>query len=222
MHPSAARCRRILFSLCIVLTAAASQAQRPVTNAFVSLTTKIDSQNVQKGDTVDLKVLREIDVNGRTVIPRDAQIVGHIAEVLEGKRPQLSLVVDKAVLKNKREIPLQGIIVAIAPPAERADAAANPEMSMMRSQEPTRNDPATSSATANSSVAAATELHLEGRGPALSLSADSQGAIGFDNAMTLTWQLQQPPPVTVITAKKRFVLERGTQMLIRMAPPNAQ
>jgi hypothetical protein len=51
------------------------------------------------------------------------------------------------------------------------------------------------------------------------LRADSSGAIGIEG-LELNWVLDKPPATTVMTAKKKnFKLSKGTEVLLRMAPP---
>jgi hypothetical protein len=51
------------------------------------------------------------------------------------------------------------------------------------------------------------------------LQQDSSGAIGIDG-LKLSWLLSKPPATTVMTAKKKnFKLPAGTEVLLRMAPP---
>jgi hypothetical protein len=55
--------------------------------------------------------------------------------------------------------------------------------------------------------------------PKSNLREDSSGAIGIDG-LKLNWVLDKPPATTVMTAKKKnFKLPRGTEVLLRMAPP---
>jgi hypothetical protein len=52
------------------------------------------------------------------------------------------------------------------------------------------------------------------------LPDDSQGAIGIDD-LAITWVLDKTPAMTVFTTKKKnFKIKAGSEMLLRMAPPN--
>jgi len=78
-------------------------------------------------------------------------------------------------------------------------------------------DPDASIAT---SGAAAKTAVLEGVNKSkYNLSADSQGAIGIEG-LQLTWVLDKPPATTVFTTrKKNFKIVKGSEMLLRTAPP---
>lgn len=189
-----------------------------VSVAFAALRHNLDFTKAQAGEPVELKLLRSVFVGDQNVIPRDSMIMAHVAKVEnEGKHIRVHLVLDNAKV-GAAEIPIRGIIVAMAPPVKQADLASDPQASMMRSIEPSRNDSARSSATdSNSAVSVATSLHKESGAP-LALSEKSQGALDIDGK--IEWNLTTPPPETIIESKgKKLTLESGMQVLIRMAQP---
>ena len=91
---------------------------------------------------------------------------------------------------------------------------------MNHSNEPTQRTGNASLTSSASSGAAVQTAKLKGGNDAKSnLREDSSGAIGIDG-FKLSWILDKPPATTVMTAKKKnFKLSGGTELLLRMAPP---
>jgi hypothetical protein len=159
-------------------------------------------------------------------------VIGHVVEIAtKGKDSQqsiLAIVVDKAVLENGRELPLQAIIAAVAAPQDGA-LPSDPTYGMMHSNEPkmVASGPTGSARTGDLSASSKVEstapvvtarINGEMR-KGLLLHPNSQGAIGF-SGLSLSWRLDAPPAVTVFSSNsKEIKLEAGTQVLLRMAPP---
>jgi len=183
---------------------------------FCALDQTLDFKTAKAGDKVALHLTRDLEINGKTLMPRGTAVSATIAEARDGTA--LSLVLEKAALKGGQEIPLMGIIAALAaPPADLTD---DPFYSMNHMSEPTQrtgNAPQTSSA--SSGAAVQTAQLKGGNNVKSSLQADSSGVAGIDG-LKLTWVLDKPPATTVLTAKKKnFKQSRGTEVLLRMAPP---
>jgi hypothetical protein len=142
------------------------------------------------------------------VIPKGSKIVGHIAGVTskgrDAPKSVLALSIDKAVTENG-EIPLQAIIVALAAP-RRSD---------------TETTVATGTNSPNRSKPSAPPRPLaDPSGVTLLLADNDQGAFGFED-VTISWHLSIPPPLTILATRgKRLRIEAGSQMLLRMMPPN--
>jgi hypothetical protein len=73
-------------------------------------------------------------------------------------------------------------------------------------------------ASASSGAAVQTAILKRKNDPKSNLQEDSSGEIGIDG-FNLNWVLNKPPATTVMTAKKNFKLAGGTEVLLRMAPP---
>ena len=203
----------------------------PVSIAFAALVKSVDAKTSAVGDELTLRTLKDLFVDGQLIIPKDSRLVGRVAGAnTKGKdepKSVLSLVIDKAVLANGVEIPVQGIIVAVAAPEK--SLSSDPTYAMMHSNEPkmigsgargtasTGSLPPSSKASSNAAVATAEmKGHLD---EPLMLTEDSQGAFGYDG-LTISWHLAMPPPLSVFTSKAKNVrLEANTQLLIRMAQP---
>lgn len=207
--------RRILVPLVPLLMILTTGAQQAVIG-FCALDQTLDFKMARAGDKIALHLTRDLVVNGKTFMLRGATLSATVVEVKNGNA--VSIVLDKATPKQGRDIPLMGIIAAVAAPP--GDLREDPFYSMNRSSEAaqrTANQPVTSQA---SSGAAVQTAKLEGENRSKSnLQEDSSGAIGIDG-LKLDWVLDKPPATTVMTAKKKnFKLPSGTEVLLRMAPP---
>lgn len=197
-----------------VLTLAAG-AQQPAL-AFCALDQTLEFKTAKAGDKIALHLTRDLVVNGKTVLAHGTALSAVIIDAKDGNA--VSLVLEKATPKSAQDVPLMGIIAAVAaPPGALSDDAF---YSMNRSQEATQRTGNASVTSLASSGAAVQTAKLEGENAAKSnLREDSSGAIGIDG-LKLEWVLNKPPATTVFTAKKKnFKLNKGTEVLLRMAPP---
>jgi len=170
----------------------------------------------KEGDKIDLHLTRDLMVNGKTLMPRGTALSATVVDAKNGNA--VSIVLDKAKPKPGQDIPLMGIIAAVATPP--GDLTEDQLYSMNRSNEPTQRTGNSAITSLASSGAAAQTAILKGRNdPKSNLQEDSSGAIGIDG-LKLNWVLDKPPATTVMTAKKKnFKLVSGTEVLLRMAPP---
>ncbi len=202
----------LLLSL-FTLAAGAQQAAL----GFCALDQNLDFKTAKAGDTIALHLTRDLMVNGKTLLPAGTAVSATVIGTKDGNA--VSLVLEKATPRGGQGVPLMGIIAAIAaPPGNLSD---NPYFSMNRSQEATQRTGNASVTSLASSGAAVQTANLEGGNASKSnLREDSSGAIGIDG-LKLEWILNKPPAITVLTArKKNFKLPRGTEVLLRMAPPS--
>jgi hypothetical protein len=208
--------RRIIAVPFILLLLTLAAGAQHAAIAFCVLDQTVDFKTAKAADKIALHLARDLVVDGKTLMPRGAALSATVVDAKDGNT--VSIVIDKATPKPGQEVPLMGIIAAVAtPPAALTE---DPFYSMNHSAEPTQrtgNAPATSSATSGAAVQTAT---LKGKNdPKSNLQEDSSGAIGIDG-LKLNWVLDKPPATTVMTAKKKnFKLQRGTEVLLRMAPP---
>ena len=219
----------LIFLALIAPEATVSANDQPsVSTVFAVVLKRLDTKNVSLNQELTLRTITDVILDGVVVIPTGSKVVGHVVEfATKGKESQqsiLAIVIDKAMLENGREIPLQAIIAAVAAPEDGA-LPSDPTYGMMHSNEPKmvasgpRAGDLSASSKADSTAAVSTaKINGEMR-KGLLLNTDSNGAIGFSN-LSLTWRLDSPPPVSVFSSNnKEIKLEAGTQMLLRMAPP---
>ena len=198
----------------LLLTLAAGAQNAAI--AFCGLDQTVDFKIAKAGDKIALHLTRDLVVNGKTLMPRGITLSATIVDAKDGNT--VSIVLDKATPKNGQEVPLMGIIAAVAtPPGDFTD---DPFYGMNRSEEATqRTGNANVTSVASSGAAVQTALQRRDAGAKSNLQEDSSGAIGIDG-LKLNWILDKPPATTVMTTKKKnFKLQRGTEILLRMAPP---
>ncbi len=203
----------VLFVL-LLLTLAAGAQQAAI--GFCVLDKTLDFKTAKAGDTITLHLTRDLVVKGKTLMPRGTAFSATVVDAKDGNT--VSIVLDKAAPNPGQEVPLTGIIAAVAtPPTDLTDDAV---FSMNRSAEVTQRSGNTAASSGTGSSATVQTAMLKGKGDEKSnLQEDSSGAIGIDG-LKLNWVLDKPPATTVLNAKKKnFKLVRGTEVLLRMAPP---
>lgn len=207
--------RRIITGsfMLFLLTLAAGAQQAAI--GFCALNQTLDFKVAKTGDKIGLHLTRDLVVDGKVLLPRGTALSATVADVKEGST--VSIVLEKATPKSGQDVPLVGIIAALATPA--GDLSDDPFYGMNHSTEPTMRT-GNSEASLATSGAAVQTAKLKGHAdPKSNLQEDSSGAIGIDG-LKLNWVLDKPPATTVLTAKKKnFKLPGGTEVLLRMAPP---
>jgi len=196
-----------------LVTLAAGAQQAAV--GFCTLDKTLDFKMARAGDKIALHLTRDLVINGKTLMLRGTAVSATVADVRDGN--SVSIVLDKATPKPGQEVPLTGIIAAVATPPD--DVAGDPLYAMNHSAEPTQRTGNSAASVASSGAAVQTAI-LKGRNdPRSNLQEDSSGAIGIDG-LKLNWVLDKPPATTLMTArKKNFKLLSGTEFLLRMVPP---
>ena len=203
----------VLFVL-LLLTLAAGAQQAAI--GFCVLDKTLDFKTAKAGDTITLHLTRDLVVKEKTLMPRGTAFSATVVDAKDGNT--VSIVLDKAAPNPGQEVPLTGIIAAVAtPPTDLTDDAV---FSMNRSAEVTQRSGNTAASSGTGSSATVQTAMLKGKNDSASnLQEDSSGAIGIDG-LKLNWVLDKPPATTVLNAKKKnFKLVRGTEVLLRMAPP---
>jgi len=217
--------------LCSSAIGQTTSVQPEVSNLLAVLNKPVETRTAKAGDEISLKSISDLAVDGQIVIARGSQLNGKLVEVVlkdkENPETLLAFSVEKAVLKDGSQIPLQAIVAALAAP-RKDSLATDPTFGMMHSNEPkmvggatatssSGSLPASSRATSNAAVATANLIGKLDQ-PTV-LDANSQGAVDIEG-LKITWRLLAPPPITVVSSKgKNLKLEAGTQVLLRMAPP---
>jgi hypothetical protein len=82
------------------------------------LTRTLDSRKAKENDPVQAKVVQDVVVGGKVVVPRNSKLIGHVTDVKAGGKGQpssMGIAFDKAVLKNGQEVPVHAVIQALAP-----------------------------------------------------------------------------------------------------------
>ena len=208
--------RRIIpVPLMLLLLALAAGAQQAAIG-FCALDKTLDFKMAKAGDKIALHLTRDLVVKGKTLMRRGTALSATVVDVKDGNT--VSIVLDKATRNPGQEVPLVGIIAAVATPP--GDLSGDALYAMNHSTEPTQRTGNAAASSATESSAAVQTSILKGRNdPKSNLQEDSSGAIGIDG-LKLNWVLDKPPATTVMTAKKKnFKLPSGTEFLLRLAPP---
>jgi hypothetical protein len=215
--------RIIAIPLVLLLLTLAAGAQQPAIG-FCALDKTLDFKMAKAGDKIALHLTRDLVVKGQILMRRGTALSATVVDAKDGNT--VSIVLDKATPNPGQEVPLIGIIAAVATPP--GDLSGDPFFQMNHSAEPTQrtgnmsgiSGQGNGTASSASSGAAVQTANLKGENdPKSNLQEDSSGAIGIDG-LKLNWVLNKPPATTMMTAKKKnFKLLRGTEFLLRMAPP---
>ena len=207
--------RIIAIPLILPLLLLAAEAQQAAIG-FCALDQTLDFKAAKAGDKIALHLTRDLVFDGKALMPRGTALSATIVDAKNAN--EVSIVLDKASPKPGQDVPLTGIIAAVATPP--GNLTEDPFYSMNRSTEPTQrtaNVPTTS--VASSGAAVQTAMLKRENDPKSNLREDSSGAIGIDG-LKMNWVLNKPPATTVMTAKKKnFKLLKGTEVLLRIAPP---
>jgi hypothetical protein len=207
--------RRIITLAFIPLLFTLAAAAQQAAIGFCALNKTLDFKIAKAGDKVALHLTRDLVVKGKTLMPRGTLLSATVVDVKDGNA--ISIVLDKAIPNSGQEVPLVGIIAAVATPP--GDLSGDPFYGMNHSTEPTQRTGNAEASSASSGAAVQTAILKRKNDPKSNLQEDSSGAIGIDG-LKLNWVLDKPPATTVMTAKKKnFKLPGGTEFLLRMAPP---
>jgi len=185
------------------------------------LNSSVDSRKAKVGDPVTAHTTEAVKLNGVTVIPRNAKLVGHVVEASARATGDagsaLTLQFDKAVVKKGEEIPLKVVIQAMAAapryssepspdPNERSSGSAAAEGSPMKTQRPPAGS-ATPAGGAPGTVGAGVDA--AGR-----LTPDSHGVIGMEGLHLATDPSSATHGSLITTSGKSVLLESGTRILL--------
>ncbi|HMC29982.1 MAG TPA: hypothetical protein VKL99_04050 [Candidatus Angelobacter sp.] len=95
------------------------------------LTKPVDAKKAKSGDEVTARLTQDIKSNGQVVLHKGSKLVGHVTEAQakskDNAESKLGIVFDKAVGKGSQEVAFNGVIQALAPPAQGALSVAGDE-----------------------------------------------------------------------------------------------
>jgi hypothetical protein len=102
--------------------AGASFAQS--SNVSAQLTKKIDTKNAKVGDEVLAKTTSNAQLTDGTKVPKGTKLVGEVTEVQPKsgaeKSSHLAFAMNKAILRDGREVPMHAMLTSVAPPMAMA------------------------------------------------------------------------------------------------------
>ncbi len=186
----------------------------------VELSKTVDAKKARQGDPVIGKIPYDLSANGKVVVPQDAKVIGHVAEVKpsshDNKDSMLGIVFDKVSLKDGSEIPLMAEIQAVGAPVSTTPAGyesagtpppqSNPTGTNQTSQmgAPTSNN--------NAPVGQQQDPGVPQAPSNTALTGTSQGVVGLHGYSLSQGTMQD----SVISSQEHNVkLETGTQILLK-------
>ena len=213
----------------------ASLAGGTILNA--TLNSSIDSKKAKPGEQITAHTTEAVkSSDGRIILPNGTKLIGHVTQAsARGNGQQqamLALQFDKAVLKDKQEMPLNVVIQAIAAPAQQASSSAyggsggggagapgtspsnNPSMSGSRGGRPEGTPAGEPYPSANSNGAPGGEPNSAGP-----LPSNMRGVYGLDGVKI---SANANGEGTVLTSSAKNVhLDGGTRLLLAVQPQSA-
>jgi hypothetical protein len=196
------------------------------------LTSSLDSKKVKTGDEVKARTTDALkSADGRTILPKGSQLTGHVTQATARGKGEadssLGLVIDKAVLKNGQEIPLNVAIQAVAAPANNLDAGSSynePPMGApaqqtsrgtMNGNTPVGGTLNTAGGAVDNTVNSTTGVAGNAAGNASGqLNANSRGVVGLNN-LTLSAAAGATAQGSLLTSTGKNVhLDSGTRLLL--------
>lgn len=195
----------------------------------------MDAKKAKTGDLVIAKCTKEARGRGDFKIPKNAKLIGHVTDVQvrgRGKSEStLAIAFDRAVMKDGREIPFQGVIQAIAaaPTMEGDNSMMAGDSASVAATAPRNNVvPAVNSAVGSASSAVAGAAHNVGSqvgttaNAALaadsntSLNATSTGVVGL-KGLQLEAAADADAQGSILRSSSDNVrLESGTRLVLRL------
>jgi len=176
-----------------------------------TLVKPLDSKKLKDGDQVVLQTSAPIRSNGM-LLPSGSKIYGHITQAQARSKgdsqSSLAMVFDKIEVNKGRELPMKGVLQAVAPalPANAPDTSGMMGSGQMM---PGHGD---SSTMPNAGGVAGPNSGIHsidaGSGPHPVLNNESQGVLGFKN-------MEMDKDHVLTCSGKELKLDGGTQMMVR-------
>jgi hypothetical protein len=220
--------RLLIFCLLALTRIAGAQSDVPILVRLVGA--PLDAKSAKVGDEFTAVVSVPLKLDGKVVLPKGSKVSGRVTYVEAQPKKKgdssLGLIFEGAQLPNGTSVKIDGIVQAVALPADRGDsddpfasmahsAAANqrggsPPAGANRSAPPT---PDSLGATGIDRSRLATAVEHDG-----DLTLESLGVTGLEDAF-LNLELSNKMQSSVITASKQNLkLPANTRMVLRVRP----
>jgi hypothetical protein len=207
-----------------------------------TLTKTVDSDKLKNGDQVTARTTAVTTENGKTVIPADSIIRGHVTQASARQKGDsfstVGILFDKAVLKNGEEMPINVSVQAIALPATAVNGPGSPGTDTVPSGPPDREAQDRRPAAMPSSQATVPDtVGNTGTNQAASgqsvgsvkgglndngmLKPDSRGVYGL-RGIGLATSADGQQAAVITSMDKSVRLESGTQLLLITQPAGTQ
>lgn len=179
-----------------------------------ALVKSLDSKKLKEGDTVVCQTTAVLHARSGMMIPSGAKVIGHVMQAKARSKgdseSSLAMVFDKIRMSNGNEIPLKGVLQAVAPGLAGSSGldtgVASPgTIPNGRNADLSTMPPPTPGALAGPSAGT---HNIDAAGSHSMLTAESTGVLGIRN-------LQMDKDSVLISSGKEVKLDSGSQMLIR-------
>jgi hypothetical protein len=204
------------------------------------LNSSVDSKKAKPGEQITAHTTEAVkSSDGRTILPQGAKIIGHVTEASARSKGQgesmLAIQFDKAILKDKQEMPLNNVMIqAVAAPSREASAygsdtertttvgtpsnspSNNPSMSGSRGARPEATQTPRNNPYPSTNPDGTPGGESNGAGP---LPANTRGVYGVEGVRLTS---KGNGEATVLTsANKNVHLDGGTRLLLAVQPQGA-
>jgi hypothetical protein len=208
-----------------------------------ALSSPVDSKKSKPGDPVTARTTEGVKSEGKTILPKGTKLIGHVtrasARAKGDSESVLAITFDRAILRNREEVPLNVAMQAIA--SAQAAAASEADLDTMGSAGASAvgsgmagshraggglvstaggavgsvtNTAANVGAAGGAAVNSTLGASVGGLNPAGQFTSNSQGVFGM-NGLNLTSVATNGTQGSVITSTSKNVhLDSGTRMLM--------
>jgi hypothetical protein len=210
----------------------------------VQLSRSLNAKKLKAGDKVTARVIQDVVVHGKLMIPRDSTLIGHVTDVAAltktDPRSRLAMVFESRVSKEGGALPMRGVVQALGPPLpdrflEAVMASSSPYspgenghpvngaiMSTGQTNAPTeitaarpRQTGARALEQREQALETAGQPRRGGTGPHGALTVSSRGVFGLPGLF-----LNEGAAIPAIVAAGRNVeLKSGTQVVLHLDVP---
>jgi hypothetical protein len=195
---------------------------------LAELSNRLDAKKYKVNDKIEARIVTDLLVHGRVVVPRNTRIIGHVTEVKAYSKTSpgsiVGIALDRMLLKGGREVPLVMTIQAIAQPLHIPAYGSGPDSLADKATTPHRLPPVGAQAPAAGS-SSLTSDHLDNipappsintGGPSLStvgpLGPKSRGVVGMKGL-----SLDTSGAICVLSSSTgNLRLDSGTQLTLRV------
>ena len=119
---------KYLSLLTVLLFSVAMQAQG-LSNVSAELSKKIDTKNAHVGDAVEARTTNAVTLPDGTQLPKGTKLAGKVTDVhaksSADKTSHVAFTLDRAILRDGREVPIHTTLAALSVPSVAAETAAN-------------------------------------------------------------------------------------------------
>ncbi len=206
---------RYLFAAATQDQAPAARSEAPLRGSFpVELVKSIDSKKVKDGDPVVCRTWGTLHAQSGMLIPSGSKIIGHVTQAQARSKgdPQssLAMVFDKIEVGKGEEIPINGVLQAIAPSLGDRGPQAGPATpgTTLGGHAGSVSGAAASGGNTPPPQPGPQGLPIGGGGVLPMVTTQSKGVLGIKN-------LQMDDNHVITSTGKEVKLEDGTQMMIR-------